>query len=230
MTGGGGLTMVNVCEFEVPPPGAGFTTVTDAVPAVATFAAGTIAVSLIEETNVVVRGEPFQLTTEVETKLVPFTVKVNWELPAVVEVGLIEVVVGTGLLMVNVCGFEVPPPGAGFTTVTDAVPAVATFAAGTIAVSCVDETNVVVRDDPFHLTVEVETKLVPFTVKVNWALPAMVELGLIEVVVGTGLAASTLLAVAADSTRTSGKILFMLRRGQNHHPVFVGFHVAVVKI
>jgi len=201
--------MVNVCGFEVPPPGVGFTTVTDAVPAVATFAAGTMAVSCAEETNVVVRAEPFQFTFEVETKLVPFTVNVNPPLPAVVELGLIEVVVGTGLLIVNVCGLDVPPPGVGFTTVTDAVPAVATFAAGTIAVSCVAETNVVVRAEPFQFTFELEMKLVPFTVKVNWALPAMVELGLIEVVVGTGLAASTVLAVAADSTRTSGKIRFI---------------------
>jgi hypothetical protein len=110
ITGGGGL-IVNVCAFDVPPPGAGFTTVTDAAPAAATFAAGTIAVSLIEDTNVVTRGEPFQLTVEVETKLVPFTVKVNWADPAVAEAGLIEVVVGTGLLIVNVSvAFPVPPP------------------------------------------------------------------------------------------------------------------------
>src|SRR2546422_3206783 len=174
MTGGGGLTIVNVCAFEVPPPGAGFTTVTDAVPAVATLAAGTMAVSFTEETNVVVRAEPFQLTVEVETKLVPFTVKVNEPLPAVVEVGLIEVVVGTGLLIVNVCAFDAGPEE--FFTVIDAVPATATFAAGTVAVSCVEETNVVVRGDPFQLTLEVESKLVPFTVKVNEPLPAMVEL------------------------------------------------------
>jgi len=52
--------MVNVCAFDVPPPGAGFTTVTSAVPAVATFAAGTIAVSFVEETKVVVKAVPFQ--------------------------------------------------------------------------------------------------------------------------------------------------------------------------
>jgi len=101
---------VNVCAFEVPPPGAGFTTVTNAVPAAATFAAGTMAVSLVEETNVVARAEPFQLTVEVETKLVPLTVRVNWADPAVVEAGLIEVVVGTGLLIVNVSvALPVPP-------------------------------------------------------------------------------------------------------------------------
>ena len=206
MTGGGGL-IVNVCAFDVPPPGAGFTTVTFAVPAAATLAAGTMAVSCVAETKVVTNGEPFQLTVEVETKLVPFTVKVNWALPAVVEVGLIDVVVGTGLLTVNVCEFEVPPPGLGFTTVTGAVPAAATFAAGTVAMSCVEETNVVVRATPFQLTFELAMKLLPFTVKVNWALPAMVELGLIEVVAGTGFAASAVLA--ADSTRRSSKIRFM---------------------
>ena len=52
--------IVKVCAFEVPPPGVGFTTVTDAVPTAATFAAGTMAVSIIEETNVVTRAEPFQ--------------------------------------------------------------------------------------------------------------------------------------------------------------------------
>jgi hypothetical protein len=119
-------------------------------------------------------------------------------------VGVVELVMtGGGGLIVNVCGFEAEPLE--FLTVIDAVPGVATFAAGTIAVSCVDETNVVARFEPFHLTTEVESKLVPFTVNVNWPLPAMVEVGLIEVVVG--FAASALLT--AESTRTSGKRRFM---------------------
>ena len=113
------------------------------------------------------------------------------------------VMTGGGGLIVNVCAFEAEP--AEFLTVIDAVPGAATLAAGTIAVSCVEETNVVVRAEPFQLTFEVESKLVPFTVRVNWPLPAMVELGLIEVVVG--FAASVLLT--ADSTRTNGKIRFM---------------------
>jgi hypothetical protein len=123
MTGTGGL-IVNVCAFEIPPPGAGFTTVTEAVPAAATFAAGTIAVSLIEETNVVTSAEPFQLTVEVETKLVPFTVRVNWADPAVVEAGLIEVVVGTGLLIVKVRVAVPVPPGLVALMVTLYIPAV----------------------------------------------------------------------------------------------------------
>jgi hypothetical protein len=110
---------------------------------------------------------------------------------------------GGGGLIVNVCAFEAEPVE--FLTVIDAVPGAATLAAGTIAVSCVEETNVVVRAEPFQLTFEVRSKLAPFTVKVNWPLPAMVELGLIEVVVG--FAASALLT--ADSARTSGRIRFM---------------------
>jgi hypothetical protein len=112
---------------------------------------------------------------------------------------------GGGGLIVNVCAFEAGPEE--FLTVIDAVPATATFAAGTIAVICVEETNVVVRAEPFQLTLEVESKFVPFTVKVNWPLPAMVEVGLIEVVVG--LAASAVRAVTASSTRTSGNRRFM---------------------
>jgi hypothetical protein len=183
----GVAAIVNVCALDVPPPGPGFTTVTDAVPGVAIRAAVTVAVSCVDETNVVVSAVPFQFTVEVETKFVPVTVKVNCAPPAVAQVGLIELVVGTGLLIVNVCGFDVPPPGAGFTTVTDAVPAFATRAAVTVAVSCVEETNVVVKAVPFQRTDEVATKLVPFTVRVNCGDPARHELGLIELVVGTGL-------------------------------------------
>jgi len=136
----GVAAIVNVCALDVPPPGVGFTTVIETVPGVAIRAAVTVAVSCVEETNAVVRDVPPQRTVEVETKFVPVTVKVNCEPPAVAQVGLIAVVVGAGLLIVNVTAFDVPPPGAGFTTVTAAVPAVATRAAGTMAVSCVAET------------------------------------------------------------------------------------------
>ena len=76
-------------------------------------------------TNVVVRLPPFQRTTDELLKFVPVAVSVNAALPATTLVGEIELSVGAGLLIVNVEAPEVPPPGVGLNTVTDAVPAVA---------------------------------------------------------------------------------------------------------
>jgi hypothetical protein len=197
--------MVNVCALDVPPPGGGFTTVTEAVPGDATSAAVTVAVSCVEETKAVVNAVPFQRTVEVVMKLVPFTVMVNDGHPAGYELGLSEVIVGTGLLMVNVTAVDVLDGGPGFVTVTDAVPAVATRAAGTIAVSWVDETGVVASPEPFHLTTALLSNNVPFTVKVNCGDPARDELGLIELIVG--VAASTLLA--ATNTTRNGRSFFI---------------------
>ena len=77
---------------------------------------------------------------ELFRKLDPLAVNVNAAAPAVTLVGEMEVSVGIGLLpaefMVNVNAFDVPPPGAGLTTVTEAVPAVVTSAALTVADSC----------------------------------------------------------------------------------------------
>jgi hypothetical protein len=184
---GTGLLIVKVWALEVPPPGVPFTTVTEAVPAVAMSAAVIAAVTWVEETYVVVRFDPFQFTVEPETKPVPFTVSVNPAPPAVAEAGLRPVVVGTGLLIVKVWALEVPPPGAGFTTVTWAVPAVAMSAAVITAVNWVEETYVVARLDPFQFTVEPEAKAVPFTVSVNPAPPAVAEVGLRPVVDRTAL-------------------------------------------
>ncbi len=72
-------------------------------------------------------------------------------------------------------------------TVTCVVPAVAMSVAGIAAVSCVEETNVVVRFAPFQRTTEALTKLLPFTVNVKAAPPAVAEVGLMPVVAGTGL-------------------------------------------
>ena len=91
--------------MEVPPPGVGLKTVTLAVPAVAMSAARIAAVTWVALTYVVVRFVPFHLTTELEMKLVPLTVNVNAEPPAVADDGLRLVVVGRGLsgtLIVNV--------------------------------------------------------------------------------------------------------------------------------
>jgi hypothetical protein len=87
--------------------------------------------------------------------------------------------------IVNVCAFDVLPHGV--TTLIEAVPALAIREAGTVAVSCVAETKVVVNAVPFHFTVEPETKLLPFTVSVNPGPPAVVQFGLSELIVGAAL-------------------------------------------
>jgi hypothetical protein len=180
--------MVKGCAFEVPPPGAGVTTVTLATPAVARSLAAMAAVSWVAETKVVVRGLPFHWTTESVMKPVPFTVRVKAAAPTVREVGLrLEIVGAGGLLIVKVRALEVPPPGAGLTTVTWAVPAVAMSPAAMAAVSWVAETKVVARGLPFQRTTELELKPLPVTVSVNAALPAYAVAGLRLVVVGTGL-------------------------------------------
>src|SRR5215467_12666828 len=73
--------------FEAPPPGAGLTTVTAAVLALATSAARMVAVSLELLTNEVTRGLVFQFTTEPGTKPVPFTVNVKPLAPGTTAVG-----------------------------------------------------------------------------------------------------------------------------------------------
>ena len=93
------------------------------------------AISIVLLENVVLRADPFQSTTEPETKFEPCTVSVKLGSPAVALLGEIELIAGTGLLIVNVIGLEVPPPGGGFTTVTEAVPAVLMSDEGTMAVT-----------------------------------------------------------------------------------------------
>jgi hypothetical protein len=88
----------------------------------------------------VLRDVPFQMTTELAMKPVPFTVRVKAAVPAVADDGDSEVMPGTGLaapLMVKLELPEVPPPGVGFNTVTWAVPALAMSAARMAACNCV---------------------------------------------------------------------------------------------
>jgi hypothetical protein len=63
--------------LDVPPPGVGFTAVTEAVLAIAMSEARMLAVNWEPLTKVVARALPFQFTTDPETKPVPFTVSVN---------------------------------------------------------------------------------------------------------------------------------------------------------
>src|SRR5439155_1572193 len=133
--------------------------------------------------------------SELVTRFVPVTVSVKAGPPAVAEVGVSPVDVGTGLLaavIVNVCGFDMPPPGAGLKIVTDADPAAAISAAEMAAESCVAETYVVARSAPFQRTTELVTRFVPVTVSVKAGPPAVAEVGVSPVDVGTGLLAAVI--------------------------------------
>lgn len=103
-------------------------TVTLTGPPLKISANGIAAVSWVELTNVVVRDAPPHCTNAPDTKFVPLTVRVNPRPPAVAVAGdkpPIALIVGVGLLIVNVAGPDAPPPGVGFTTVILGVPLVA---------------------------------------------------------------------------------------------------------
>jgi hypothetical protein len=100
-------------------------TVTEAVPVVAMSVAGMTACSWVDDVNVVTRSAPFHRTFAPETKLVPDTVRVKAEPPAVAKEGLRPVTTGvdTGAVTANVIALERPPSG--LSTVTEAVPTAA---------------------------------------------------------------------------------------------------------
>ena len=104
-TGFDALEIVNAKFGVVPPPGAGFVTVTLAFPEVAMSDASIAALICVALTKVVVLADPLKLTTEEEMNPVPSTISVKAGPPALADEGLSEVIFGTGL-------FPVPPPGA----------------------------------------------------------------------------------------------------------------------
>src|SRR5688572_22079223 len=125
-------------------------------------------------------------------KFVPVTVSVKPGPPATAAVGLRLLSVGTGLPMLKVCAFDVPPPGAGLSTVTWAVPTAAMSVAGMAAVSWVADTRVVGRAAPFQRTTEPDMKFVPVRVSVKPGPPAVAAAGLIPLTVGTGFGTAAL--------------------------------------
>ena len=93
------------------------------------------------------------------------------------------------MLTVKATAFDVPPPGAGFVTVTLGVPDFAMSAAGTVTVivAAVIVVGVSAGLEP-KFTVVPETKFVPVMVNTNDAPPAVALAGESGgVIVGTGL-------------------------------------------
>jgi hypothetical protein len=93
------------------------------------------AVSCVELTNIVGRGEPLTLTTDPLTNPDPLTVSVKLDPRASAIEGEILEIDGAGLRTARVRTAEVPPPGEGLNTVTDKLAPVAMSDAGICAVS-----------------------------------------------------------------------------------------------
>ena len=218
--------IVSVRAAEVPPPGKGLNTVIEMAPPVVRSPAGTMAVTCVALTIVVVNATPFHSTTVPATKFVPVSVSVNAAPPAFAVVGESEPKVGNGSLIVNVIAADAPPPGAGFNTVIAAVPPAAMSMAGTTAVSCVPLTTVVASATPFHFTTVPAKKFVPVSVSVNAAPPAFAVVGESIARTGCGLAVTPVpesSRVCGLSKASSVNVTVALRT-----PLAEGVNVAVI--
>lgn len=97
--------------------GPGLLTVKAPVLGLCRSAAVKFTVSTVVLTTVVGRGDPFHIATEFASKPVPVIVIVAAP-PGGTTWGEIEVITGVGLLTTKDEVGDVPPPGAGFCTVT----------------------------------------------------------------------------------------------------------------
>jgi hypothetical protein len=170
-------------------------TVTSTVPALAL--GGETAVMLVAEFTVtLVAAVPPKATVVAPgIKLAP---AIPTEVPPDVEplVTVRLVTVGVPALTVKADTGETP---LAVTTVTLTEPADAIELAGTAAVNCPAFTKVVFKDAPFHSTLAAEVKLVPFTVKLKAAPPAVADEGERPVMVGAGTGAWIVYAALATS-------------------------------
>src|SRR5499425_1815611 len=169
---------------------AGLVTTTARVPWPATSRPCTAILTCVAESTVTVRGWPPTVAVAPAAKPVPVTVSVKAALPAVTLAGLKLLMVGVGFTLATVSerAPDVPPPGAGVKTVTLGVPAAEISLAGMAAVSCVDETYVVVRLAPLTWTIDPLVKLEPVAVRVKAAPPAEAVVGLMLERMGAGAA------------------------------------------
>src|SRR5262245_9541212 len=120
------------------------------LPALVTSEVCTATVSWVADPKLTARDWPPTVAVEPLTKPVPDRLIAKAPLPAVTPVGLRLLMLGVGFTLATVSERtpDVPPPGAGVKTVMFGVPAAAISLAGMVAVSCVDETNAVVRLAP----------------------------------------------------------------------------------
>jgi len=197
---GAGFSIVNVTEFELPPPGEGLETVICDTAALARFVEDRFACNCVALTNVVGSALPFHRTTEDAMKPLPVRVTVVAEAPTVTEAGFSVVTNGAGLFTVKATAEEVPPPGAGEVTVICTVPALARSADVSVAFSCVALTKDVWTAFPLPCTTEDATKPLPVTVTPAEVVPTITEAGEIEPMAGAGLLTDCVIVCGAVAT------------------------------
>ena len=129
-----------------------------------------------------------------------------------------------GESIVTASAAVMPPPGAGVITETCADPAVAISAAPIVACSVVLVTNVVGRFAPFHRTVEDAMNLLPVTVSVNPATPAMTVAGDNDVITGTGLYVGSTVTIGLVAIR-----LLSTNKRNSYVPEAAGIETAHVR-
>jgi hypothetical protein len=183
---GTGLFTSYATAVDVPPPGAGFATVTISSELPRIELAGKDDFNSPVLTKDVERFTPFQVTLEDGTNPVPFTSSGVGPAPATALVGVIVTIAGSGLFTWNATAPDVPPPGAGLATVTAADPPFSSKAAGTTAVRLPDDSYAVATFCPFHCTEELVTNPVPLKAIVVSAAPASTVAGVTEVIEGVG--------------------------------------------
>ena len=178
------------------PPGPGLLTVIWPRPKVCTSVAVSATCSDVALTNVVGRVCPFHNTVEFASNPVPATVTTAGA-PCGTLAGINPAIAGVGLITVKPEGAELPPPGAGFTTVIDVAAPAASAAAGTVTCNTVALTNLVANAVPLNEAVEVAMNPLPLSVTTCVGAPATTLVGDTPDTAGVGFAAGVGVGVGA---------------------------------
>jgi hypothetical protein len=133
--GGAGALTVRLAADETPPPGAGFMAFRDKVPLTETSAVVRATLAFVELTKVVGRAFPFTSITVAGSNPVPATVTTGELVPVVSIAGEIEEIVGDGLLTVSSTAVPGPLLTVPFMIITANCAPLASWVAGTTAVS-----------------------------------------------------------------------------------------------
>lgn len=143
---------------------------------------GIVAVSWVDETKLVLTGEPESRTLDPRLNPEPLTVRVKGPKPALTLLGEMDEIMGLELEppMLNETELERIPPSI---TEMDAVPDAVSNSSGTVEVNSLVDSYAVERGNPSNMTVDTWVKLEPKTVRRVVPEPTGVELGEIELMV-----------------------------------------------